>query len=44
MKHINKEKLIKGDERVLSLLTELHSNLDLYYDSIVEKEVASKEQ
>ena len=38
MKYLEKEKLNKPNERIQFLLAELHSTLDLYYETINENE------
>ena len=44
MKHINQENLTKQNERILCLLAELNSTLDLYHENVSETEVDTKEQ
>ena len=44
MKHINQENLTKQNKRILFLLTELNSTLDLYYENVSETEFLTKEQ
>jgi len=38
MKPIDQEKFNQRNERILRLLAELHSTLDLYYESVFESE------
>ena len=41
MKRINEDNLPNQNERILCLLAELNSNLDLYYESISETEAGT---
>ena len=41
MKHITQDNLTKQHERILCLLAELNSTLDLYYESISETEAGT---
>ncbi len=43
MKHFNQENLTKQNERVLCLLAELNSTLDLYYENLSETEAGTTE-
>ena len=43
MKYIDQDNLIKRRERINHLLIELHNSLDLYYETVVENEIASTE-
>tara|TARA_B100000965_G_C19541734_1_gene735898 strand:+ start:1330 stop:1464 length:135 start_codon:yes stop_codon:yes gene_type:complete len=44
MNLINHSNLNKDNERILSLLEELNSTLDLYYERNIEKEVQAIEK
>ncbi len=44
MKNINQDNLAKQNERILCLLSELNSTLDLYYENVSEIESGIKEQ
>ena len=43
MKKINQDNLIKKNERVTHLLTELNSTLDLYYEKVNENDARPAE-
>ena len=43
VKHINQDNLTKQDVRILCLLAELNSNLDLYYEVVSETEAVTTE-
>ena len=42
MKQIDRENLKQKNERILSLLADLHSTLDLYCESNIDKIITSK--
>ena len=44
MKHVDHERTNQPNDRILCLIADLHSTLDLYYESIVENEVRSTER
>ena len=44
MKHINQDNLTKQNERILYLIAELNSTLDLYYENVSETESLNTEQ
>jgi len=43
MKQIDIDSLNQRNDRILLLLAELHSTLDLYYETVTEKETGSSE-
>ncbi len=43
MKHLNQDKLSHRNDRIDSLLAELNSALELYYEPVIEKEVSLPE-
>ena len=43
MKHINQDNLTKQNERILYLIAELNSTLDLYYENVSEFESLTTE-
>ena len=44
MLHVDEDKLKHQNERVLSLIVELNSTLDLYYENNSEKEIVFRDQ
>ena len=44
MKNIDKDNINQRNDKILNLIAELNSTLDLYYDTTIENEVLSNEQ
>jgi len=44
MKNLNQDNINQSNDRILSLVAELNSTLDLYYESDIENEVGKNDQ
>ncbi len=44
MHQVNQDKINQANERILNLLAELNSTLDLYYEPVLKNESVSNEQ
>ena len=44
MNHFDQGHISYANDRIISLLAELNSTLDLYYEPVIEKEVEATEQ
>ncbi len=40
----NQDKINQHNEKILSLVAELHSTLDLYYEPVIKSEIVYNEQ
>ena len=43
MKFIDQDTITKGNDKILNLIAELNSTLDLYYENVYENEINTSE-